>query len=66
MSSVRKSDIDFFISWIGFEILPRSFSVPSALTEDRKSKNNIVPKKHTAVRTVNTIVLVVSSKWLLS
>ena len=45
MSSVRKRDREFFISWIGDKVSPRSFSVPSELTGDRKSKNNNVPKK---------------------
>lgn len=66
MSSVRNNDIEFFISWMGFKVSPRSFSVPSELTGDRKSKKNNVPKKHTAMRTVKTKVLVASSKWFLS
>lgn len=66
MSSVRKSDKEFFISWIGFKVSPRSFSVPSEFTGDRKSKQNNVPKKHTVMRTVKTNVLVDSSKWVLS
>lgn len=66
MSSVRKSDMEFFISFIGLKVSPCSFSFPSEFTEDRKSKNNNVPKKHTVMRTVKTNVLVVSSKWVLS
>lgn len=66
MSSVKKSDMEFLISWIGFKVSPLSISVPSELTGDRKSKNSNVPKKHTAMRTVKTNVLVASSKWFLS
>lgn len=66
MSLVKKSDMEFFISWIGFKVSPLSFSVPSELTGDRKSKKNNVPKKHTTMRTVKTNVLVDSSKWFLS
>lgn len=51
---------------MGFTVSHRSFSVPSELTGDRKIKKNSVPKKHTAMRTVKTNVLVASSKWFLS
>lgn len=66
MSPVRKSDIEFFNSCIGFKVSPCSFSVPSELTDERNSKNNNVPKEHTAINTVKTNVLVDSSKWFLS